>query len=217
MEACLSDTAPEDEIRVVVASLCYGIESYRLFAHDWEYVAKDLTKNFPEIVLDRVLTDDDSTELLTWYLFHDQTFGGCNPLNLVDKDRLLAWCNNDQEKIQKVASILSPYTSVDRDSGPLGEAKEVILSDQIKAFLHEANDKVQIIETIFSNTQPRGWSGSLSKILKIRAKALQELLMHPDTEIREFVQQKLLLLESVIEQEREREAAENMRNEQRFE
>lgn len=76
------------------------------------------------------------------------------------------------------------------------------------ALLDIAENKIEIIETIFHKTYPGGWSGSLAEILEVRSKAFAQLLNHPLSEVREYAQSKLILIEKNIQENRAREAEE---------
>ena len=80
-----------------------------------------------------------------------------------------------------------------------------------------AEDKVAIIETIFANTRPSGFSGSLAQILEVRSKAFSELLNHSDKAVRDVASAKLQELKRMTEKEKETEANEKRRGEQTFE
>ena len=71
--------------------------------------------------------------------------------------------------------------------------------------------------TIFSRSFPSGWSGSLADILEVRSEAFADLLNHVSPEVREIARTKLSLLNRSIRENREREAEEYNRREQRFE
>ncbi|MDW1317920.1 hypothetical protein AB9B33_25035, partial [Klebsiella pneumoniae] len=66
-------------------------------------------------------------------------------------------------------------------------------------------------------TFPSGWSGSLADILEVRSEAFAVLLNHVSPEVREMAKTKLSLLNRSIRENREREAEEYNRREQRFE
>ena len=58
---------------------------------------------------------------------------------------------------------------------------------------------------------------SLAEILEVRSKAFADLLNHHSGEVREFAKIKLALIEKSVRKNREKEAEENNRLEQRFE
>jgi hypothetical protein len=93
----------------------------------------------------------------------------------------------------------------------------VVLSEHIKSILGAAKDKLTIVEIIFKDVWPSGWSGSLADILEARSKAFAELVEYPNPEVRTLARAKLAILEKSIRKEREREAEEHNEREQRFE
>lgn len=214
---CLSGSAPENEIQEIIRVLCEGIGSFRLYRFQVEEIINTLVKNFPEIVLNRVFIDNEKFEQLSHCLFRDQI--GCSEslLNIAPVDRVTQWCNGDEYKIQKVAAAVSSYSSVDKEAYPMDNPKQVVLSSHIKSLLEISKNKADIVETIFSRTWPGGWSGSLAEILKVRSKAFAELLNHHSPNVRELAKIKLSLIDKSVRDNREREAEEHTRREQKFE
>lgn len=214
---CLSEPAPENEIRNIINLLCNGIETYRLYGFELETIIAYLVESYPEFVLDRVLIDSNNSEQLIYLLFKDRGLRSISPLNLVPIERVLHWCNGNQDRIHKVAGAVSAYTSLDKELQPLDNPKKVILSHHISSLLDAAENKVEIVEAIFSRSYPSGWSGSLADILEVRSEAFAELLTHVSPEVREVAKTKLSLLNRAIRENRESEVEEYNRREQRFE
>ena len=217
IEECCSEPATEKEIRNIVSLLCDGIETYRLYGFELENIIAHLVKTYPEYVLDRVFIDSENSENLVYLLFKDSLNRSRSALNLAPIERMLDWCNGNQDKIQKVAGAVSAYTSIDKKSQYLENPKEVALSRHITSLLDAAEDKVAIVETIFSRTFPSGWSGSLADILEVRAKAFAELSNNDSPEVQEIVKAKLSLLNKSIRENRDHESDEYNQREQRFE
>lgn len=215
---CLSDSAPDNEIEEIVRLLCEGVESFRLHSFELDKIIIALVENFPELVLNRVFTGDEKERRLVDSFF--RALGPQNqfPLNLVPVDRLVKWCNGNQDRIQKVADAVSSYSPTDKEDKSLNNPKQVMLSDHIKILLEVAKDKINIIKTIYKHTLPTGgWEGSLAKILEDRSKAFAELLEHDSREVRELAKIKLVLIEKSVLKNRENEAKENNTYEQLFE
>ena len=217
IEECLSEPATENEIRDIVSLLCDGVETYRLYGFELENTIAYLVKTYPEYVLDRVFIDSENSEQLMYLLFKDRVNRSSSPLNFSPIERVLDWCNGNQDKIQKVAGAVSAYTSLDKKLQNLDNPKEVALSKHIASLLDAAEDKVAIVETIFSRTFPGGWSGSLADILEVRSKAFAELLNQDTPEVQNIAKAKLSLLDRSIRENRERESDEYNQREQRFE
>ena len=217
VDKCLSDSAPDREIDEIFKLLFEGIKSFRLYSFDIENIINTLIRNFPEHVLNGIFADNGNYELLVHLFFNDQMSLHGPSLNLVPVDRLLRWCNGNQDRIQKIAVAVSSYSSTDKQSDTLDNPKRVTLSDHIMALLKVAENKNNIVETIFRRTWPRGWSGSLAEILAVRSKAFAALLDHRSHEVRELAKIKLDLIDKSVRENRVREAEENNRREQRFE
>ena len=217
IEECLSESAKENEIRDIIGLLCDGVETYRLYSFELENIIDYLVSNYPEYVLDRVFIDSENSERLVYPLFKDRTHRRSSPLNLAPLERVLNWCNENQDRIQKVAGAVSAYTSLDKESQSLENPQQVALSQHVLSLLEAAENKAAIVETIFSKSFPTGGIESLADILEIRSKAFAELLNHTSSEVQEMAKTKLSLLNRSIVENREREAAEYNWREQRFE
>ncbi|MBF4341611.1 hypothetical protein EAY39_12630 [Vibrio anguillarum] len=217
IEECLSNLVAEKEIRDIVRLLCDGLVTYRLYSFELENLIAHLVKIYPEHVLDRVFNDSEKSEHLIYLLFKETVNHGSISLNLAPIERVLDWCHGNQDKIQKVASTVSAYTSLDNETQILENPKKVALSEHIKSLLDAAEDKAAIIETIYSRTYPNSWSGSLADVLEVRVKAFAELLNHDSSEVQEKVKSKLSHLKRSIIEYRERESEEYNQREQRFE
>ena len=98
-----------------------------------------------------------------------------------------------------------------------GNLPHILALQNITSLLDAAENKVAIVETIFSRSFPSGWAGSLADILEVRSEAFADLLNHVSPEVREIARTKLSLLNRSIRENREREAEEYNRREQRFE
>lgn len=216
IEECLSEPATEKEICDIVRLICDGLETCRLCSFELENFIVHLVKTYPEYVLDRVFIVSEESDQLIYLLFKDWMHRSCSPLNLVPIERVLRWCHGNQGKIQKVAGAVSAYVSLDKELQTL-EPKKVALSEHITSLLDAAEDKVAIVETIYSRTIPRSYSGSLADILEDRRKAFAELSNHDSPEVRKITKAKLSLLDRSIRESRERESDEYNQREQRFE
>lgn len=225
---CLPKSATENEVRNIIDLLCKNVEkSVETVSLTFGYFEKKfinyLMGHYAEYVLDRIFLISESSEKLVDCLFvQDKTFEEVSPINLLSIERVLNWCNGDQNRIQKVASLVSPYICLDKKSRLPEKSKEVTLSPHIKALFDVAEDKAAMVETIFDNTIlnktiMKGWIGSLANILEERFQAFAELLNHPSFEVQKITRVKLIELGEKIKNERELEAKENSQREQKFE
>lgn len=217
---CLSASAPEQEIKEIVKLLCDGVDAFRFYSLDLDVIIATLTSNFPDVVLSEVFTGGDRERRLIHLLFKDRLSRSSPSLNTAPVARLVAWCQGDQDRIARVATAVCAYSVAEGGDAPLEHPKRVVLSEPIKALLEAAVDKQSIVNTIFSGIQPMSWSGSRADIMEIRARAFSELLERSFLpEVRDLAARKLERVEQIVrqEREREREAAEHSRREQRFE
>ncbi|MCX8744763.1 hypothetical protein J3U68_04970 [Snodgrassella sp. B3882] len=225
---CLPKSATENEVRNIIDLLCKNVEkSVETVSLTFSYFEKKfinyLMGHYAEYVLDRIFLISESSEKLVDCLFvQDKTFEEVSPINLLSIERVLNWCNGDQNRIQRVASLVSPYICLDKKSRLPEKSKEVTLSPHIKALFDVAEDKTAMVETIFDNTIlnktiMKGWIGSLANILEERFQAFAELLNHPSFEVQKITRDKLIELNKKIDDQRELEAKENSQREQKFE
>ncbi len=217
IDECLSSSAPEEEIGEIVKLLCEGIETYRLYNYDVKQIVAVLIKNFPELLLNNVFRGGDKEKLLVHGLFKERVSRKEPSLNLISVDRMVKWCNGDEERIQAVADAISVYSSVDGVESALDNPKREILSTHARALLDVAENKLGVAEIIFKRTWPNSWTGSPAGIIEVRSKAFAELLEHSSLEVREFAKTKLAVIDQSVRQNRKQEAEENSRREQRFE
>ncbi len=215
---CLSISAPLAEISKMVSLICDGVTNYRLYSFEITDITSVLIKNFPELFLSGVFRGDENDDVLAYMIFRDRGYGvKTSSLNKVPIERLIDWCNADQNKLKQLGGVVSIYLAVEPEDGLIENPRRVELSSHIKTILDAAEDKTQIVDIIYARARPSGWSGSLADILEVRAHAFSELLHHSALEVRECAKAKLALMEQSIRHNRARESEEHNRWEQRFE
>lgn len=217
LEEALNATAPEEEIAEIIQCLCEGVGTYRLYGFELTEISTALVRRYPEQFLDIVFDESERERVVADDLMRERVGGEGSILCDASFDRVLAWCDNNQNRIKKIARVVGVYCAPDDTSARDEIPASVTLSEHIKSLLRVATDKLAIIEAIFDNMLPRSWAGSLADILEVRSKAIEELLEYPDSEIRGVVETKLASLKQVIQKQREIEAREHSVREQRFE
>lgn len=217
IEGCLSGSAPGNEVAEIIELLCEGVKTSRLYGFELAQMIRTLIKNFPELLLNHIFKDDDKRKPLVHLLFRERFSRNDPLLNLVGVDRLVKWCDGDESRIQAVATAISIYSSLDIEENSLNNPKRVVLSSHAKALLDVAKNKLGVAEIMFQAISPSSWSGSRAEILEVRSRAFAALLEHSSLEVREFARGKLNLIEQSIRRNREQEAEEDSRQEQRFE
>ncbi|WP_024850125.1 hypothetical protein [Hydrogenovibrio kuenenii] len=217
LDVCFNTTS--DEVaKDIIDEFVEGMISYRLWSYEWEKVIEVLVRKFPEIVLDSVFVGhcEDDYNHCAYEMFRGKLHRSISPLNLVEIEKLVQWCGKNQERVNQVATAVSIYIPVDKVS-PLENPKKVCLSDQIKTLIDLAADKTEIVEIIAARIRPSSWSGSLTDILEVRAKAFEELLTNDSAEVRKAAIEKLKTIHHLVKVKRSEEAKENAQREQRFE
>lgn len=212
-EQCLSITTPATEIIAIIESLCEAVDSFRFHSFELTYIIETLIRNFPELFLDVVFNiSKEKTDIMN-LLFRD-CFPTRRPiLNLIPIDRILKWCNGDEERIQTAAAGISCYTPVGGEENDLESPTCVTISEHALGLLSAAKNKIGIAEFIFKDTFIHAMRGSLTHLLEVRAKAFTELLEYPSQEVIEFAGKKLINIKKRIRQEKEIDN----RSQQRFE
>lgn len=217
IETCLTATAPKTEINEIIELLCEGIGNYRLFRPDVTKIISALVNSFPEIVLNRVFNGDDRQEYLASRLFRDNFSRHVSYLNDMPISRLLAWCNNDELRLQAVAKSISAFKYLPKDPVQDEKRRVVTLTEHAVVLLDVAKDKLAIANGIYEDICPNSWSGSRADIMEERAAAFSALTDYSTPEIRQFAESKMLILKETIREERKREAHRFAELEQRFE
>jgi len=207
----------ESELINFINFLFNEIESYRVSGHQVESIVFILIKNFPDLILDRVFINSKNSEILANAVFSDRTISGGGCLDTIPADVLLDWCNRNQANVNMLTGVVSCYAALDESHKLYEDAHGVKLSDQIKSLLEISQDRIAIVEILYSKICPDSWSGSCADIMEFRAKAFAELANHPSAEVRNLATSKIPAIERLIHDERARESVRYGEREQRFE
>ncbi|MBT0964202.1 hypothetical protein [Denitromonas iodatirespirans] len=213
----LGAEAPVGEVGEIIEMVCEGVEAYRLYAFDLSHVIAVLIKNHLEIFLSALFERGNGRLGVAASLFKERVGLEVVSLNGAPLDRVVAWCGDNQERIQKVAGAMNSFVVRDPTEPSGDQPNGVVLSEHIKSLLAVAKDKKAVVEAIYEDISPCSWSGSRAKVMEIRTEAFRELLNHPHDDVQAQVRTKLPKLEQAIHFEQEREAAEHNQREQRFE
>lgn len=122
-----------------------------------------------------------------------------NPFDLIADPDLLAWC--DQQPDSRYPAIAAGITSF-RLCGDSAQPKWTDLAQKV---LEKAPDRVAVARQFIANFIPIAWSGSRATIVESNAKLLDDLLIYPDPALAELVKGEKLRLETVIQQEHDRQ------------
>ena len=215
--AAFDISTSEHEVKKTIELLCSSLINYRFYAFDITEIIKFFIGKYTLIFLDVVFDGSEGEENLTTSLFREEISGGGGILNVAPIEKIVAWCGTDQARITKVSKSVRAYSAVGTNDVVDETPKQMIISKHVMSLLELAQNKLAIVEIIFKNAFPGGWSGSLADILEVRSKAFAELLRHYDTEVQALVRIKLADFAQNIRAEREREALRNNEREQRFE
>ena len=163
--------------------------------------------------LDGVFLDPDLTDARRHQIFREGTHRK-NPLANVCVEALLDWCRQGNFQIQERLSMLSgaiyPF-----EKEPDGDG--VVLSEQARTIIEEAQDPSAILRNLCSSVRPSGWSGSLADIIAKRRQAFETLLEHDRPNIRDAAAARIAEMKEWEEQERRYEQTRDRQREQRFE
>ena len=163
--------------------------------------------------LDGVFLDPGLTDVHRHGIFREFTHRK-NPLSSACAEVLLDWCRQSGFQVQERLSILSgaiyPF-----EKEPDGDG--VVLSEQARAIIEEAQDPCAILRNLCSSVRPSGWSGSLADIIAKRRQAFETLLEHDRPNIRDAAAARIAEMKEWEEQERRYEQTRDRQREQRFE
>lgn len=215
LQICINQDSPEKFIYKVIECIGEGFSASRIYSHDIPSIVKAIVISFPEMLLDYCYAPENISRLSARLFKH--AGGRDQPsLNLVPPERLIDWCNSDQKKIVYLIDSIQIYVSSGTSDDMLSVPKEVSISLHALELLRVTTNKIKILEIFVRRMMPSCWS-SLADILEVRTRAFATLLDHDLSEVREFVQGKLPILDASIQRERESEAVRNSEMEQRFE
>lgn len=138
-------------------------------------------------------------------------------LNDVPTNRLLAWCNKDELRIQAVAKSISAFEHLPKEPNQEEKLRQVTLTEHALVLLDVAKDKLAIANEIYEDISPNSWSGSRADIMEERMTAFSALTNYATSEIRQFAESKMLILREAIGEARKFEAHRFAEREQRFE
>lgn len=213
LEHCYATSSPEDGVKSVIKQLCISIKGYDFNSYKVENLIEVLVKNFPELLLNEVFIENKGDGYLAYAIFKDRISRKGSFLNQVEVKRLIDWCDQNEERIQAVAELISVYVAFGEEKQNI--PRQIVLSEHAKALLEVAKDKCLIVNKMAANVSPNSYSGAL--VQKARSKAFAELLNHPSPEVHELVKEKLISIEHLIHETQAREERENRWNEQSFE
>lgn len=216
LDLIISDSTPESEITRIIDTLIDGIIQYRLSGNDVSDIVNALLKTHTELFLSIISMIEEQHRLI-YSLFRDQASRQKSPIDNVPIQKLITWCNNQNYRIQLIASSVTVYIPVNKDGNWAPDSGNFILSNHILELLNNTTSKDLIIEIIYNRLNPSFWWGSRSNLIEARAKALASLLHHPNSEVIALVRSKLDVLEKDIRKIRTNEEKENSGREQRFE
>ena len=213
LASCLDETEfPEKTARVIDAYLerlrasygyVYGLEDAVTV------LAEKATVRFLDgVFFDPTLEDDHRQEIFREQ--HDEK----NLLSGVSAETLLDWCRQGdcdfQERLSMLSAAIYPFEKEPDSDG-------VVLSEQARAIIEEAQDPFAILRNLCSSVRPSGWSGSLADIIAKRRQAFETLLKHDRPNIRDAAAPRIAEMKEWEEQERRYEQTRDRQYEQRFE
>ena len=163
--------------------------------------------------LNGVFFDPDLTHAHRHWVFREG-IRKKNPLSSVCAETLLDWCRQGdcdfQERLSMLSAAIYPFEKEPDSDG-------VVLSEQARAIIEEAQDPFAILRNLCSSVRPSGWSGSLADIIAKRRQAFETLLKHDRPNIRDAAAPRIAEMKEWEEQERRYEQTRDRQYEQRFE
>jgi hypothetical protein len=134
-----------------------------------------------------------------------------NPFDALPADKLLAWCDKDPQNRYPTIAGLITISERNQETGPRK------LTPIALRLLERSPDRVEVLKQFGHQFMPSGWTGSLAATIESNAKLLDELATYPDSHVVDFVVSEQVRLRKFVENERQRENAEDRARDERFE
>lgn len=175
-------------------------------------VVRAIAKTHPEVFLEELTVEEKTSRrgISLHVLEHDDEDRE-NPVALVPRDTLLAWCRKNERHYQMAADVAPIFRRPDEKAAL--EWTELALQ-----LLDSAPDRIEIVNRFIGRFQPRGgWSGSLASILEERVKLLAQFRDHADFKFSQHVRAEEIRLQKLIEDTRRWETQQDKSQDERFE
>jgi hypothetical protein len=136
---------------------------------------------------------------------------GSSAFDNVPEQVLIEWCEQDRDiRYPLMASVIFPFQV---------EAKTEIRrwTNVALRLLEQAPDRIEVLKRYIGKFQPMGWSGSQVPPWEANVRLLDSFSDYPDSKIATFAAAEKIRLLGVLDLVRQREAAEERHENERFE
>lgn len=198
IKECYSGPGGEAGARELCLLLKSKIEAREVYAFQLDHVFDALFEVQPTVALDVFFLGAISNGKDP--IYGDIGSNGQSPLEKVAPSALWAWA--DQAPVIRyplLSGSLSVFATKDFDD-------DYGLSPLFLEGIERAPDKAAFLKASAARMMPNGWSGSLSIVLGKRREHLSSLADHPDSAVRTWVAEQILVLKQWADHERGREA-----------
>jgi hypothetical protein len=211
VEACLRGDEGYAAAKVICENLKQAILARDTYGFDHNHLLKSLFQVQAEAVLDALFVGDERAVRLGLRILEDASNSQQNPIDQVSDATLLDWCERDPAaRFPLIASAVSvSAVSADDDSGRW--------TSRASLLVHKAPNPVAVIRAIAGRFRPSHWSGSLSTILELKAKLLEQFDTQGNPDLAAFIETEKTNLLKEAAAEREWETKHDKGRDERFE
>jgi len=210
-QACLGGLDGAAMAQEVCRKLKESIAKYETYANDHNRLLQGLLTVQPAAVLDGLFASDSADPGVGIRIFQDLIQHQTNPIDLVSKEELARWCDQDPAiRYPIAAAIVTAFTRADGKALPKWTETALYL-------LEKAPERVKVLELFVRRFIPMSWSGSRAMIVESNARLLDDLEGYPDPSVVEIVAREKKRLTSVVQAERRAETLADSRRDERFE
>jgi hypothetical protein len=211
IHACLRDDDGRRIARELCRELAEGIGRFELSAHDYGGALASLFAVHPTDMLDELFSGDAESQRASIRLVRTLGQFRLNPMVGVDDDVIITWCDGDPEARYPIAAAVASLFKRPSEKAP-HEWTSLATTLLLRAPNPEA-----VFREIVMRLRPTSWSGSRTTKLETRLQLLGQLDVSGISQLQTAFADAKTQLTREIEEERQRETAEENDRSSRFE
>lgn len=219
---CMRPELDADLAISICEKLLTSLSDYTISGFDFASFIGTISKLFPREVLDTLLEGASGTMEGRRSLFGSFSDHRVCPIQLMPEQEVLAWAKAAPEKrCIQLAEAMRPW----RPLAPKQSQPHAIENDThyiewlpvVLELMKTAPNTKEVVEEFVYSLRPSGWSGSLADILENRLHLIEQLCTDENTKLSDAAKPALDAFKGWIAREREREAQESRKRDERFE
>lgn len=198
--------------RRLIRKLISALNKYAISAHDFGNVIRSLFQVQPLLSLDELFPKRAKSHSKALKMLESLERFEKRPLDVVSEETLFEWLAIDPaSRFPLAAATVKLYEKKIDDEHPTKWAPLAI------RVLREAPDQKAVLNVFVSRLYPKSWSGSYASTLEGRLKILRNLPVGDEDLLRDALNAAIERLENQIRKERNDEALESRKQDNRFE